>query len=61
MARGQVFPSSSQGGDFIHGKAMAPNNVKVCVDDVEVDYQLTPLPVPSDEHEMVGHAIGSFV
>lgn len=38
-----------------------PHNVKVCVDEVVVEFQLTPLPVPCDEHETVCSATGSFV
>ena len=60
VARGTVFPSSSQ-GDLIHNNPTAPHNVKVSIDDVLAEYQLTPLPVPCDEHETIGNAAGSFV
>ena len=61
MGRGQVFPLSREGDNFIHGIPITPNNVKVCVDEVLIEFQLTPLPVPCDEHETVGNAAGSFV
>ncbi|XP_074353369.1 uncharacterized protein LOC141692428 isoform X4 [Apium graveolens] len=46
---------------MIHNSPIVPHNVKVSVDDVVAEYQLTPLPVPCDEHETVGNAAGSFV
>lgn len=46
---------------MIHGKMIAPHNVKVQIDDIVAEFQLTPLPVPCEEHEMVGNAVGSFV
>ncbi|KAL8112942.1 hypothetical protein AgCh_020311 [Apium graveolens] len=46
---------------MIHNSPIAPHNVKVSVDDVVAEYQLTPLPVPCDEHETVGNVAGSFV
>lgn len=61
VARGTVFPSNSQGSNMLHNNPIAPLNVKVSVDDVVADYQLTPLPVPCEEHETVGNAAGSFV
>ncbi|KAL8158006.1 hypothetical protein AgCh_002641 [Apium graveolens] len=36
---------------MIHNSPIVPHNVKVSVDDVVAEYQLTPLPVPCDEHE----------
>lgn len=61
VARGTVFPSSSQGSNLVHGNPMAAHNVKVSVDDVVAEFQQTPLPVRSIEHEKVGDAAGSFV
>lgn len=61
VARGTVFPSNSQGENMIHNIPITPNNVKVSVDDVLPELQLTPLPVPCDEHETIGNAMGSFV
>ncbi|XP_074369523.1 uncharacterized protein LOC141710931 [Apium graveolens] len=61
VAKGTIFPSSSQGNNMIHGKSIANNNVKVSVDDVVGKFQLTPLLVPCDEHQTVGDAAGSFV
>lgn len=61
MARGTVFPSILPGAAMVHGEQIAPNNVKVCVDDVVSDYKTTPLPVPCSEHKLVGDANGSFI
>lgn len=61
MARGTVFPPNLPGAGVVHGEQIAPDNIKVCVDDVVGDYQTTPLPVPCSEHKMVGEAAGSFV
>ncbi|KAL8117726.1 hypothetical protein AgCh_015559 [Apium graveolens] len=36
-------------------------NSKLEVDDLVAEYQLTPLPVPCDEHETVGNEVCSFV
>ncbi|XP_074332491.1 uncharacterized protein LOC141670505 isoform X1 [Apium graveolens] len=60
-ARGTVFPLNSGGVNMIHNSPIVPHNVKLSVDDVVAEYQLTPLPVPCDEHETVGNAAGSFV
>ena len=60
VARGTVFPTNSQ-GNMIHNNQIAPQNVKVSIDDVLAEYKLTPLPVPCDEYETVGNAAGSFV
>ncbi|KAL8090318.1 hypothetical protein AgCh_039696 [Apium graveolens] len=46
---------------MIHNSPIVPHNIKVSVDDVVAEYQLTPLLVPCDEHETVGNAAGSFV
>ena len=46
---------------MIHNNLIVPHNVRVSIDEVEPEYQLTPLPVPCDEHETVGNAAGSFV
>ncbi|XP_074331194.1 uncharacterized protein LOC141668280 [Apium graveolens] len=61
MGRGQVFQLNKEGSNFINGKPIAPNNVKVCVDEVLVEFQVTHLPMPCDEHKTVGDAAGSFV
>ena len=61
VARGTVFPSNSQGDNMIHNNPIASQNVRVSVDDVVPEYQLTPLPVPCDEHDTIGNAAGSFV
>ena len=58
-ARGTLFPTNN--GEMIHNNPIAPQNVRVSVDDVITEYQLTPLPMPCDEHETVGNATGSFV
>ncbi|KAL8096080.1 hypothetical protein AgCh_037149 [Apium graveolens] len=60
VARGTIFPTNSQ-GNMIHNNPIASQNVKVYVDEVLAEYQLTPLPVPCDEHETIGNAVGSFV
>ena len=60
-ARGTIFPSCRQGDNLIHGKPISPQNVKVSVDDVVAKFQITPLPVPCDEHDTTGDAAGSFV
>ncbi|KAL8103901.1 hypothetical protein AgCh_028195 [Apium graveolens] len=59
-ARGTLFPTNNQ-GEMIHNNPIAPQNVRVSVDDVITEYQLTPLPVPCYEHETIGNAAGSFV
>ncbi|KAL8133553.1 hypothetical protein AgCh_008861 [Apium graveolens] len=59
-ARGTLFPTNNQ-GEIIHNNPIAPQNVRVSVDDVITEYQLTPLPVPCYEHETIGNAAGSFV
>ncbi|KAL8118860.1 hypothetical protein AgCh_016375 [Apium graveolens] len=46
---------------MIHNNPIAPQNVRVLVDDVITEYQLTPLSVPCYEHEAIGNAAGSFV
>ncbi|KAL8128018.1 hypothetical protein AgCh_014811 [Apium graveolens] len=46
---------------MIHNNPIAPQNVRVSVDDVITEYQLTSLPVPCYEHETIGNAAGSFV
>ncbi|XP_063948209.1 uncharacterized protein LOC108217919 [Daucus carota subsp. sativus] len=61
VARGTVFPSNSQGVNMIHNIPMASHNVRVSIDDVVPEYQLTPLPVSCDEHDNIGNAAGSFV
>ena len=61
VARGTVFPSNNERGNMIHNNPVAPQNIKVSVDDVVPEYQLTPLPVPCSEHETIGNAEGSFV
>ncbi|KAL8099663.1 hypothetical protein AgCh_032066 [Apium graveolens] len=58
-ARGTLFPTNQ--GEMIHNNPIAPQNVRVSVDDVITEYQLTPLPVPCYEHETIGNAAGSFV
>ncbi|KAL8101587.1 hypothetical protein AgCh_033475 [Apium graveolens] len=57
-ARGTLFPTNQ--GEMIHNNPIAPQNVRVSVDDVITEYQLTPLPVPCYEHETIGNAAGSF-
>ncbi|KAL8146476.1 hypothetical protein AgCh_004274 [Apium graveolens] len=59
-ARGTLFPTNNQ-GEMNHNNPIAPQNVRVSVDDVITEYQLTPLPVPCYEHETIGNAAGSFV
>nr|XP_017252692.1 PREDICTED: uncharacterized protein LOC108223115 isoform X2 [Daucus carota subsp. sativus] len=61
VARGTVFPSNNERGNMIHNNPVAPQNIRVSVDDVVPEYQLTPLPVPCSEHETIGNAEGSFV
>ena len=61
VARGTVFPSNSEGGNMIHNNPVTAQNVRVSVDNVVPEFQLTPLPVPCSEHETVGNAEGSFV
>ncbi|KAL8131230.1 hypothetical protein AgCh_007230 [Apium graveolens] len=46
---------------MIHNNPISPQNVRVSVDDVITEYQLTPLPVPCYEHKIIGNAAGSFV
>ncbi|KAL8101586.1 hypothetical protein AgCh_033474 [Apium graveolens] len=58
-ARGTLFPTNQ--GEMIHNNPISPQNVRVSVDDVITEYQLTPLPVPCYEHETIGNAVGSFV
>ncbi|KAL8149281.1 hypothetical protein AgCh_006327 [Apium graveolens] len=58
-ARGTLFPTNQ--GEMIHNNPIAPQNVRVSVDDVITEYQLTPLPVPCYEHETIGNAASSFV
>ncbi|KAL8148107.1 hypothetical protein AgCh_005450 [Apium graveolens] len=58
-ARGTLFPTNQ--GEMIHNNPIAPQNVRVSVNDVITEYQLTPLPVPCYEHETIGNAVGSFV
>ncbi|KAL8157771.1 hypothetical protein AgCh_002464 [Apium graveolens] len=59
-ARGTLFPTNNQ-GEMNHNNPIAPQNVRVSVDDVITEYQLTPIPVPCYEHETIGNAAGSFV
>ncbi|XP_074382333.1 uncharacterized protein LOC141724202 [Apium graveolens] len=59
-ARGTLFPTNKQ-GKMIHNNPIAPQNVRVSVDDVITEYQLTPLYVPCYEHETIGYTAGSFV
>ncbi|XP_074326989.1 uncharacterized protein LOC141664932 [Apium graveolens] len=59
-ARGTLFPTNNQ-GEMIHNNPIAPQNVRVSVDDVITEYQLTPLPVPCYEHETIENAASSFV
>ncbi|KAL8156662.1 hypothetical protein AgCh_001668 [Apium graveolens] len=58
-ARGTLFPTNQ--GEMIHNNPIAPQNVRVSVDDIITEYQLTPLPVPCYEHETIENAAGSFV
>ncbi|KAL8107464.1 hypothetical protein AgCh_024030 [Apium graveolens] len=58
-ARATLFLTNQ--GEMIHNNPIAPQNVRVSVDDVITEYQLTPLPVPCYEHETIGNATGSFV
>ncbi|WOH15073.1 hypothetical protein DCAR_0934608 [Daucus carota subsp. sativus] len=61
VARGTVFPSNNEGGNLIHNNPIAPQNIRVSVDDVVPEFQQAPLPVPCNEHETIGNAEGSFV
>ena len=61
VARGTVFPTNNEGGNMIHNNPVATQNVRVSVDDVVPEFQMTPLPVPCSEHETIGNAEGSFV
>ena len=61
VARGTVFPSNNEGSNMIHNNPIIAQNVRVSIDDVVPEFQLTPLPVPCSEHETIGNAEGSFV
>jgi hypothetical protein len=61
VARGTFFPANTQSDNMVHNNPIASHNVRVSIDDVGPEYQLTPLPVSCDELETVGSAAGSFV
>ncbi|KAL8155015.1 hypothetical protein AgCh_000403 [Apium graveolens] len=50
-----------KGENMIHNNSIAPNNVRVSVDDVVPEFQLILLPVPCNELETIENAAGNFV
>ena len=55
VATGRVF----QGGSTIHGIPLQPDWTRIMVDDV-IDVA-APVPLPTSEIQLVGHASGTFL